>query len=58
MRRLFQVSDGGPLRCDSKIFSFCSKLIEKQNGRGNTSPQNDVKQTGLRAAETSKISGA
>lgn len=46
MRSLFQVSDGGRLRCDSKIFSFCSKLRDKQNGRGNISPQNDVKQTG------------
>lgn len=39
------MSDGGRLRCHSKIFSFCSKLREKQNGRGNISPQNDVKQT-------------
>lgn len=41
------MSDGGRLQCGSKIFSFCSKLRVKQNGRGNISPQSDVKQTGL-----------
>lgn len=50
MRRLFQVSDGGQLQCGSKIFSFCSKLREKQNGRG-IPPPNDVKQTGLSLPE-------
>lgn len=51
MRRLFQVSDGGRLRFDSKMFSFCSKLRGKQNGRGIISPQNDVKPTGLSPTE-------